>query len=150
MGPMFVRSQPDPVLLSDIRVLHNLLVSESHHQRAVVRDYMAQVQQLITPNHRKIVTDWMLEVCQSEGLAPGVFLSSVLYLDTILSQLSLAPSRLQLLASTCLSLASKLASPRPLSLCRLVIATDCSVRLQELQASNLDLWKTKWFHANYS
>jgi len=133
MGPMFVRSQPDPVLLSDIRVLHNLLVSESHHQRAVVRDYMAQVQQLITPNHRKIVTDWMLEVCQSEGLAPGVFLSSVLYLDTILSQLSLAPSRLQLLASTCLSLASKLASPRPLSLCRLVIATDCSVRLQELQ-----------------
>ena len=139
MGPMFVRSQPDPVLLSDIRVLHNLLVSESHHQRLMVRDYMAQVQTLITPNHRKIVTDWMLEVCQSEDLAPGVFLSAVLYLDTILSQLSLAPSRLQLLASTCLSLASKLASPRPLSLCRLVIATDCSVRLQELQASHPDL-----------
>ena len=118
MGPMFVRSHPDPALLTDTRVLHNLLVTESHHMRLRVRDYMAVVQDLITPHHRKIVTDWMLEVCQSEGLAPGVFLSAVLYLDAVLSQLSLAPGRLQLLASTCLSLASKLASPRPLGLCR--------------------------------
>ena len=64
MGPMFVRSHPDPALLTDTRVLANLLVTESHHMRLRVRDYMAVVQELITPHHRKIVTDWMLEVCQ--------------------------------------------------------------------------------------
>ena len=129
--PGFVRSHLDDVLLGD-RVLHNLLVSELHYKLRV-GDYMRQIQETITPNHRKIVADWMLEVCQSESLAPSVFLSSVIYLDAVLTQLSLAPSQLQLLASACLSLASKLASPRPLSLYKLVIATDCSVSLQQLQ-----------------
>ena len=68
MGPLFVRSQPDPALLSDLRVLDNLLVSEAHHERRRVRDYMLSVQDRLTPNHRKIVTDWMLEVSYSELL----------------------------------------------------------------------------------
>ena len=67
MGPLFVRSQPDPALLSDLRVLDNLLVSEAHHERRRVRDYMLSVQDRLTPNHRKIVTDWMLEVSYSES-----------------------------------------------------------------------------------
>ena len=67
MGPLFVRSQPDPALLNDLRVLDNLLVSEAHHERRRVRDYMLSVQDRLTPNHRKIVTDWMLEVSYSES-----------------------------------------------------------------------------------
>ena len=66
MEPLFVRSEPDPALLSDLRVLDNLLVSEAHHERRRVRDYMLSVQDRLTPNHRKIVTDWMLEVSYSE------------------------------------------------------------------------------------
>ena len=72
--PVFVRSQADSVLLSD-RVLANLLVSESHYAFKV-SDYMAQVQRSLAVNHRKIVTDWMLEVCQESTLAPQVTASS--------------------------------------------------------------------------
>jgi len=141
--PVFVRSQADSVLLSD-RVLANLLVSESHYAFKV-SDYMAQVQRSLAVNHRKIVTDWMLEVCQESNLAPQVFLSSVTYLDTVLAQMSLPPSQLQLLASACLSLASKLSDPRPLSLYKLVVATDCSCSLAELQAMEMVvLQKLQW------
>ena len=69
MGPLFVRSQPDPALLTDLRVLDNLLVSEAHHERRRVRDYMLSVQDRLTPNHRKIVTDWMLEVSFSDSVS---------------------------------------------------------------------------------
>ena len=74
-----------------------------------------------------------------------VFLSSVHYMDTVLSQMSLHPSQLQLLASACLSLASKLSDPRPLSLYKLVIATDCSCSLSDLQDMEmLVLQKLHW------
>lgn len=74
-----------------------------------------------------------------------VFLSSVTYLDTVLAQMSLPPSQLQLLASACLSLASKLSDPRPLSLYKLVVATDCSCSLAELQAMEMVvLQKLQW------
>ena len=74
-----------------------------------------------------------------------VFLSSVQYLDTVLSQISLHPSQLQLLASACLSLASKLHDPRPLTLYRLVMASDCSFSLSELQNMEmLVLQKLHW------
>ena len=74
-----------------------------------------------------------------------MFLSSVQYLDTVLSQISLHPSQLQLLASACLSLASKLHDPRPLTLYRLVMASDCSFSLSELQNMEmLVLQKLHW------
>ena len=69
--PVFVKSQADKVLLSD-RVLHNLLVSECHYENKS-SDYMKQIQQHIVISHRKIVTDWMLEVCQESNLASQVY-----------------------------------------------------------------------------
>merc|ERR1712130_9838 len=106
---------------------------------------MKHIQQKIVPSHRKIVTDWMLELCQESNLSSQVFLSSVHYMDTVLSEMSLHPSQLQLLASACLSLASKLSDPRPLSLYKLVIATDCSCSLSELQDMEmLVLQKLHW------
>ena len=68
--PIFVKSQSDKVLLSE-RVLHNLLLSECHYDNKC-SDYMTQVQKHILVNHRKIVTDWMLEVCQESHLASQV------------------------------------------------------------------------------
>ena len=68
--PTFVKSQSDKVLLSD-RVLHNLLLSECNYDNKI-SDYMTQVQKHILVNHRKIVTDWMLEVCQESQLASQV------------------------------------------------------------------------------
>ena len=68
--PIFLKSQSDRVLLSD-RVLHNLLLSECHYNNKC-SDYITQVQKHILVNHRKIVTDWMLEVCQESQLASQV------------------------------------------------------------------------------
>ena len=141
--PPFVRSCSDRVLLSS-RVLDNLLVAECDC-KTLGGDYISQVQGAnILAQHRKIVTDWMLEVCQ-DHCSPQVFLSAVRYLDTVLAQMSVTTSQLQLLAAACLSLASKLSDPRPLSLYKLVIFTDCSISLAELQNMEmLVLQKLRW------
>ena len=139
----FVQSYHDPVFLRTI-VLHNLLISECKYSPSS-QDYMQHVQEHLVPHHRKIVTDWMLEVCQEQKCSPQVFLSSVQYLDRVLSQLSIKSGQLQLLASACLLLSSKLHDPKPLSLYNLVIYTDCSISMPELQSMEmLVLEKIRW------
>ena len=67
-----------------------------------------------------------------------MFLSAVHYLDTVMAATpSLKTSQLQLLASAALSIASKLHDPQPLSLYKLVICTDCSITVAELQMMEL-------------
>merc|ERR1719429_885732 len=54
-------------------------------------------------------------------------------------------TQLQLLASACLLLASKLHDPRPMSLLNLVVFTDCSISVPELQSMEmLVLEKLRW------
>ena len=141
--PPFVASHPDPVLLHT-KVLHNLLISECKYSPSS-QDYMHQVQPHLAPHHRKIVTDWMLEVCEEQNCSPQVFLSSVQYLDRVLSQLPVKTGQLQLLASACLLLSSKLHDPHPLSLYNLVVYTDCSISMPELQSMEMMvLEKLRW------
>jgi hypothetical protein len=141
--PKFVKSCADLVLTSD-RVLVNLLISECNFSLPN-GDYMQQVQEHLAPHHRKIVTDWMLEVCEEQKCSPQVFLSSVQYLDRVLSQLSIKTEQFQLLASACLLLSSKLHDPQPLSLYDLVIYTDCSISMPELQSMEMKVLKNlKW------
>ena len=130
--PAFVKPCADLVLTSG-RVLENLLESECQHGH-LHGDYMHHVQEHMLPHHRKIVTDWMLEVCEEQNCSPQVFLSSVQYLDRVLSQYSIKTEKLQLLASACLLLASKFHDPQPLSLYNLVVYTDCSISMPELQS----------------
>lgn len=54
---------PDQVLLDDDRILQNLLNSEDRYIPS--SSYFDTVQRDITPDMRKIVADWMLEVCGS-------------------------------------------------------------------------------------
>ena len=141
--PAFVQRYQDPVFLRNL-VLHNSLISECKYSPSS-QDYMQHVQEHLAPHHRKIVTDWMLEVCQEQKCSPQVFLSSVQYLDRVLSQLSIKTGQLQLLASACLLLSSKLHDPKPLSLYNLVIYTDCSISMPELQSMEmLVLEKIRW------
>ena len=53
----------DQVILTDRRVLENMLNEESLSNK---KDYCSKVQSHIAPHMRKIVTDWMLEVCEEE------------------------------------------------------------------------------------
>ena len=142
--PKFIPSQPDPVTHST-RVLHNLLLSECLYNSTVSKDYMKDVQEYLAPHHRKIVTDWMLEVCQEQKCSPQVFLSGVQYLDRVLSVLPIKTGQLQLLASACLALSSKLHDPHPLSLHLLVIYTDSSISMTDLQDMEMMvLKKIRW------
>lgn len=55
------RAYPDPVLLNDERVLQNLLKTEERYTPSSC-SYFECVQTDITPQMRKIVAEWMLEV----------------------------------------------------------------------------------------
>ena len=59
-GDTIKRAYPDRVFLKDDRVLQNLLRVEEHY--TVSPGYMQQ-QKDIKPYMRKIVAQWMLEVC---------------------------------------------------------------------------------------
>lgn len=57
------RAYEDPVLLKDERVLQNLLMTEDRYLPSP--SYFKCVQTDIKASMRKIVADWMLEVCAS-------------------------------------------------------------------------------------
>ena len=130
-----MKAKLDPVLTSE-KVLQTLLTSEGKYLPSS-GDYMRMVQRELLPQHRKIVTDWMLEVTEEQECSPQVFLSSVQYLDRVLSCLPVKRTQLQLLAAACLLLASKLHDPRPMSLLNLVVYTDCSISVPELQSMEM-------------
>ena len=50
----------DKVILTDERVLENMLNAE---KEVTVEDYCANKDSNLAPHMRKIVTDWMMEVC---------------------------------------------------------------------------------------
>ena len=93
--PIFVRSCPDNVLLGD-RVLQNLLESENV--------YFKLNSPKLEKEEWKLVTEWMLEVCQviSNCKSNTVFISGVQYFDKVVSSMNIQKSQLQLLASACL------------------------------------------------
>ena len=82
---------------------------------------------------RKIVTDWMLEVCEDQESRPEVFLLAVHYLDRFLSSTTITKTQFQLVAATCLLLASKFSAVVPISALQLVLYTDHSVTVEELR-----------------
>ena len=87
---------------------------------------------------RKIVTDWMLEVCEDQQCHPEVFFLSVNYLDRFLSTVNINKNQFQLCASVCVLLASKFSQVVPITTAKLVIYTDNSDTVEELR-----LWEIK-------
>ena len=129
----------DTVLLKDHRVLNNMLAEEK--DRRVV-DYCSSIQTEIAAHMRKIVTDWMLEVCEDQQCPPQVFFLATTYLDTFLSRTSIRKNQFQLLASVCLLLASKFSCVVPVTTDQLVIYTDNSVTKEELHQWELLVLET--------
>ena len=127
--PLHVSSRPDPSLSLDPRVIANMLGQEEPCSKA---DYFSTVQRELRPHMRRIVTDWMLEVCEDQEAGPEVFLLAVHYLDTFLSTTAISKSQFQLVAATCLLLASKFSAVVPISALQLVLYTDHSITVQEL------------------
>ena len=91
-------AKEDPGLIADPRVLDNLLA----------QNYFQHFQTDVTPWMRKVVTTWMLEVCEDLKCEDQVFHVAVNFLDRFLCKCVVLKTQLQLLGSTCLLLASKL------------------------------------------
>ncbi|CAG5076354.1 Similar to CCND2: G1/S-specific cyclin-D2 (Gallus gallus), partial [Cotesia congregata] len=134
---------PDPALLGDDRVLQNLLKTEERY--APSSSYFECVQKDITPLMRKIVAEWMLEVCEERKCQEEVFPLSMNYLDRFLSICPIRKTQLQLLGTACLLLASKLRETKPLTAELLVYYTDNSITLDDLwRWEQLVVSKLKW------
>lgn len=134
----------DPVFLSD-RCLENALKAEDKHP--TVCSYFKTVQKDITPPMRKIVAEWMMEVCAEQKCQEEVVLLALIYMDRFLSTKSVLKNHLQILAAACLLLASKLREPscRALSADLLVYYTDNSIIKHDLiQWELYVLSRLKW------
>ncbi|PSN48879.1 G1/S-specific cyclin-D3 [Blattella germanica] len=129
------RAYSDPVLLHDERVLQNLLSNEERYTTS--RSYFECVQKDLTPQMRKIVADWMLEVCEDQKCQEEVFPLAMNYVDRFLSVCPIRKAQLQLLGTACLLLSSKLREPRPLSAEILVYFTDNSITVDDLWVSQI-------------
>ena len=125
-----VEPMVDKVLVKDRRVLDNMLSVEKNYS---VVDYCERIQTEIAPHMRKIVTDWMLEVCQDQQCQPEVFFLAVNYLDRFLSLVNIKKNQFQLLASVCILLASKFSQVVPITTDQLIIYSDNSITKDELK-----------------
>jgi len=141
--PIVCRAYKDPVILEDQRVFQNMLEIEEFYIAAT--NYFTNTQSEIKPHMRKIVTDWMLEVCIDQKCHADVFLLSCNIMDRFLSQLNIKKGQFQLVASATMFIASKLVDPCPITGTDLVLATDSTYQLTELlEMELLILSKLKW------
>jgi len=139
-----VKAQVDKTLVADDRVLQNMIRSE-HRYLPSNPDYFRYVQPEIRPHMRKIVSDWMLEVCQELGCQPEVFCLAMNLMDRFLARCRIAKSQLQLIGAVCLFLSSKFKETAPIPSEKLVMYTDFSVTLEEIREWELVvLHKLKW------
>jgi hypothetical protein len=135
-----MRSYEDPVLINDARILSNILTRQDDNNcgmNSKCENYFETVQTEIKPHMRKIVSDWMLEVCEEQQCQAEVFHLAINYMDRFLSRVSLQKTQFQLLGCVCMFLASKFKETCPLPSENLVIYTDNSVSTHEITVSLL-------------
>merc|ERR1712226_487992 len=139
-----VKSQVDPSLVADTRVLSNLIKNEGRYLPRY-QNYFKTVQVEVKPHMRKIVSDWMLEVCQELCCPPKVFCLAMNLMDRFLAKTRIEKSQLQLLGAVCLFLSSKFKETAPIPSEKLVMYTDFSVSLEAIREWELFvLYKLKW------
>lgn len=146
--PMEVRlntAVKDPTFLDD-RCLENLLKSEERHARQH-SNYFATVQKDITPDMRRVVAEWIIDLCEEQNCQEEVSLLALSYMDRFLSLIPIRKTHLQILATACLLLASKLREPnyKALPVELLVFYTDHSITKKDLiRWELLVLSRLKW------
>merc|ERR1711994_464186 len=132
-NPLTVKAIQDHSQIKDVRILQNLLRNEDRFLPEIP-DYMSNKQlNSITPDMRKIVADWMLEVIQEQNSQPEVFCLAMNIMDRFLSQMKVLRTQLQLLGAVCILIASKIREPCPIPGKSLIIYTDYSISAEELK-----------------
>ena len=130
-----VKAIKDWNLIKDKRVLQNLLKYEVNSIPSQM-DYLKESQPELTPAMRKIVADWMLEVCQEGQCATEVFMLAVNFMDRFLACApSIPKNRLQLIGTVCLLISSKFRESVPIPGSKLIEYTDDSITEEEIRVS---------------
>merc|ERR1711953_779336 len=144
-NPLTVKAIQDHSQIKDVRILQNLLRNEDRFLPEIP-DYMSNKQlNSITPDMRKIVADWMLEVIQEQNSQPEVFCLAMNIMDRFLSQMKVLRTQLQLLGAVCTLIAPKIREPCPIPGKSLIIYTDYSISAEELKEWELFvLYQMQW------
>uniref|UniRef100_A0AAG5DM75 Cyclin N-terminal domain-containing protein n=1 Tax=Anopheles atroparvus TaxID=41427 RepID=A0AAG5DM75_ANOAO len=124
-------AEPDRHMITDDRVIQNLIRLERLTMPPC--NYFAGVQQDIKPNMRKIVTTWMLEVCDEQKCEEQTFPLAVNFFDRFLCALPIDRYHLQLLGCCTLLLASKIRQCQPLTVDVLSAYTDHAVSPDQIR-----------------
>lgn len=135
--PPTVKAITDKCQVKDDRILQNLLRNEDKYQPNNP-DYMTSIQEnRITPEMRRIVSEWMLEVVHEQRSQPEVFGLAVNLMDRFLAICGIRKAQLQLLGSVCLLIASKIREPCPIPGKTLIVYTDYSITSEEIKVIGL-------------
>ncbi|XP_058836317.1 G1/S-specific cyclin-D3-like [Topomyia yanbarensis] len=128
-------AEPDPTMVADVRVIQNLISLE----RLTIPpcNYFGSVQRDIKPNMRKIVTTWMLEVCDEQKCEEQTFPLAVNFFDRFLCACAIDRYHLQLLGCCALLLASKIRQCHPLTVDVLSAYTDHAVSPDQIRSWEL-------------
>ncbi|XP_073999036.1 G1/S-specific cyclin-D2-like [Rhodnius prolixus] len=133
----------DPVIHNSKRVISNLLAQQVNSLPEC--DYFNTIQTEIKPFMRKVVTNWMLEVCEDQHCEMPVFPLAVNLLDRFLCSCKIKRSQLQLSGAACLLIASKTRQYFTLPVGLLCFYTDNSVTPDDLkQWELLIMTKLRW------
>ena len=140
-----IKSQVDPALVENDRVLMNLIRNEPRYLPKYA-DYFKTVQVEVKPHMRKVVADWMLDVSQELGCNTDVFCLAMNLMDRFLAKCRIHKSQLQLLGAVCLFLSSKFKEGiTPISSEKLAWYTDYSTSPEDIfEMELLVLYKLKW------
>lgn len=130
-------------LLEDDRNLASLFYLEDLYR--LQSNYFSHIQTEIKPWMRKMLANWMLEVCKNQNQEADVFVTAMNILDRFLSLQAISKRHLQLLGTTCMFIAAKLRSSTQLNAETLVIYTANSISIEQLlDWEQMILAKLKW------
>jgi len=139
----FCCAYKDRAILEDSRVLQNMLELEEFYMPSP--NLYEEMQDEIRIHMRKIVTEWMLDVCLDSRCHVDVFLLATNIMDRFLATIRLQKKQFQLLGAASIFLASKMIEPQPISALTLVRNTaDTYDREELLSMELLILSKLKW------
>ncbi|XP_052903072.1 G1/S-specific cyclin-D2 [Anopheles moucheti] len=124
-------AEPDRHMIADDRIIQNLMRLETLTMPHC--NYFGTVQHNVTPNMRKIVTTWMLEVCEEQKCEEQTFPLAVNFFDRFLCTLPTKRHHLQLLGCSTLLLASKIRQCQPLTVDVLSAYTDHAVSQEQIR-----------------
>jgi hypothetical protein len=124
------QSKSFDALLQDSRVLLNLLHVEDFYR--IQSNYFVYVQSEIKPWMRKMLSSWMLDVCNNQSNDADVFVLAINILDRFLSMQPIGKRHLQLLGTVCMFIAAKLRGCDKFDAETLVIYTANSITIDEL------------------